>query len=96
MTSLRLSSASYCGGGRFRVAGPERGVAMPVFKRVLCPERLRKVPEQFSWIDQRLVRDRHIAYQRPLYQVLALAERRPAQGQPTPLGDLLSGSLEKK
>lgn len=33
---------------------------MPVVKRVLCPERLRKVPEQFSWIDQRLVRDRHI------------------------------------
>ena len=124
---------------------------MPVHKRVLCPERLRKVPEQFSWIDQRLVRDRHIAkvpsqalalylflltvadaqglsyysdpsisqllsldaaalsrarqelsgaaliaYQRPLYQVLALDERRPAQGQPTPLGDLLSGILEKK
>lgn len=124
---------------------------MPVFKRVLCPERLRKVPEQFSWIDQRLVRDRHIAkvssqalalylflltvadaqglsyysdpsisqllsldaaalsrarrelagaaliaYQRPLYQVLALGERRPAQGQPTALSDLLSGILEKK
>lgn len=30
-------------------------------KRVLCPQRLRKVPEQFSWIDHRLVRDRHIA-----------------------------------
>jgi hypothetical protein len=29
-------------------------------KRVLRPERLRRVPEQFSWIDQRLVRDRHI------------------------------------
>lgn len=29
-------------------------------KRVLCPARLRKMPEQFSWIDQRLVRDRHI------------------------------------
>ena len=33
---------------------------MPMMKRVLCPARLRKVPEQFSWIDQRLVRDRHI------------------------------------
>ena len=33
---------------------------MPMVKRVLCPARLRKVPEQFSWIDQRLVRDRHI------------------------------------
>ena len=30
-------------------------------KRVLCPQRLRKVPEQFSWVDHRLVRDRHIA-----------------------------------
>lgn len=30
-------------------------------KRVLCPQRLRKVPPQFSWIDHRLVRERHIA-----------------------------------
>ena len=29
-------------------------------KRVLCPERLRHVPHRFSWIDQRLVRDRHL------------------------------------
>jgi hypothetical protein len=29
-------------------------------KRVLRPERLRRVPAQFSWIDQRLVRDGHI------------------------------------
>ena len=34
---------------------------MAVIKRVLCPEQLRRVPEQFSWIDHRLVRDRHIA-----------------------------------
>jgi len=34
---------------------------MPVFKSVLCPEQLRHVPPQFSWIDHRLVRDRHIA-----------------------------------
>jgi hypothetical protein len=33
---------------------------MPVIKRVLCRERLRQVPSQFSWIDHRLVRDRHI------------------------------------
>jgi hypothetical protein len=26
-----------------------------------CPERLRHVPHQFSWIDQRRVRDDHIA-----------------------------------
>ena len=28
---------------------------MKTFKRVLRPERLRQVPEQFSWIDQTLV-----------------------------------------
>ena len=33
---------------------------MAVIKRVLCPQRLRQVPRQFSWIDHRLVRDRHI------------------------------------
>src|SRR5580700_9771395 len=32
-----------------------------ITKRVLCPERLRHVPHRFSWIDQRLVRDGHIA-----------------------------------
>ena len=34
---------------------------MALVKRVLCPQRLRQVPPQFSWIDHRLVRDRHIA-----------------------------------
>ena len=29
-------------------------------KRVLVPQRLRRIPAQFSWLDQRLVRDRHI------------------------------------
>lgn len=29
-------------------------------KRILCPDRLRRPPRQFSWIDQRLVRDKHI------------------------------------
>jgi hypothetical protein len=33
---------------------------MAVIKRVLCPQLLRKVPSQFSWIDHRLVRDRHV------------------------------------
>ena len=33
---------------------------MAVIKRVLCPQKLRRVPQQFSWIDHRLVRDRHI------------------------------------
>lgn len=29
-------------------------------KRVLVAERVRRIPAQFSWIDHRLVRDRHI------------------------------------
>jgi hypothetical protein len=29
-------------------------------KRVVCRERVREVPEQFSWVDQRLVRHDHI------------------------------------
>ena len=39
-------------------------------KPVLCPQRLRHVPRQFSWIDQRLVRDRHIQGRSP--EALAL------------------------
>jgi hypothetical protein len=34
---------------------------MAILKRLLCPARARRVPEQFSWLDHRLVRDRHIA-----------------------------------
>lgn len=29
-------------------------------KRLLRPERVRRVPRQFSWIDPRLVRDGHV------------------------------------
>lgn len=29
-------------------------------KRVLCPARVRRIPRQFSWVDQRLVRDERI------------------------------------
>ena len=29
-------------------------------KRLLCPRRRRRIPAQFSWVDHRLVRDRHI------------------------------------
>jgi len=29
-------------------------------KRLLVPSRVRRIPAQFSWIDQRLVRDHHI------------------------------------
>jgi len=39
-------------------------------KPILCPERLRHVPRQFSWIDQRLVRDGHIRNRSP--EALAL------------------------
>jgi hypothetical protein len=34
-------------------------------KPILCPERLRHLPAQFSWIDQRLVRHRHIQGRSP-------------------------------
>ena len=29
-------------------------------KRLLVPSRVRQIPRQFSWIDQRLVRDHHM------------------------------------
>lgn len=31
-----------------------------VAKRILCSERLRRVPHRFSWLDHRLVRDNHL------------------------------------
>ena len=43
-------------------------------KKILRPERLRSVPTQFSWIDQRLVRDNYLRHGQPaawaLYLVL--------------------------
>lgn len=43
-------------------------------KKILRPERLRQVPAQFSWIDQRLVRENFLRYGEPaawaLYLVL--------------------------
>jgi hypothetical protein len=35
---------------------------MVTIKRVLVRERVRQIPAQFSWLDQRLVRDRHIEH----------------------------------
>lgn len=122
-----------------------------VQKRLICPRRLRRVPEQFSWIDQRLVRDRHIgrvshtalalylflltvadaqglsyysdtpiqsalhmdadrlqrarrelldadliAYQKPLYQILALDSPRTPLQQALSIGDILRDIPEKK
>lgn len=29
-------------------------------KHILCPERVRRVPAHFSWIDHRLVRDHYL------------------------------------
>lgn len=29
-------------------------------KRILCQERVRRVPPHFSWVDHRLVRDHHL------------------------------------
>ena len=31
-------------------------------KRLLVPSRVRRVPRQFSWVDQRLVRDHHLEH----------------------------------
>jgi len=31
-----------------------------ISKTPILKNRIRKVPKQFSWVDQRLVRDRHI------------------------------------
>lgn len=41
-------------------------------KRVLRPERLRQVPAQFSWIDQRLVRENFLRRAEPMAWALYL------------------------
>jgi hypothetical protein len=33
---------------------------MKIEKHLLCPERVRRVPPHFSWVDHRLVRDHHL------------------------------------
>ena len=33
-----------------------------VEKRLLCPNRRRRTPEQFSWLDHRLVRERRLEH----------------------------------
>lgn len=47
---------------------------MMIQKKVLRPERLRAVPAQFSWVDQRLVRENFLRHAEPtawaLYLVL--------------------------
>jgi len=34
---------------------------MKIEKHLLCPERVRRVPSHFSWVDHRLVRDHYLA-----------------------------------
>ena len=64
-------------------------------KPLPCPARLRLVPRQFSWIDQRLVRDRHIQGRscRALALYLFLCTVADAQGlsyySDTRLGEIL-------
>ena len=45
-------------------------------KKILRPERLRQVPAQFSWVDQRLVRENFLRHGEPaawaLYLVLVI------------------------
>ena len=47
---------------------------MMINKQILRPERLRHVPPQFSWVDQRLVRENFLRHAEPaawaLYLVL--------------------------
>jgi len=47
---------------------------MKIEKRILCPQRLRRTPESFGWVDHRLVRDGHVrraqAHAWALYLVL--------------------------
>ena len=50
-------------------------------KRVLCPERLRQVPAQFSWVDHRLVREHHIDRCTPTAAALYLFLVTVADGQ---------------
>jgi len=43
-----------------------------VEKRILCPDRVRRVPRQFSWVDHRLVRDKHLCGLSPQAHALYL------------------------
>ena len=41
-----------------------------VHKELLCPERIRRIPKSFSWVDHRIVRDGYVKRCSP--QALAL------------------------
>jgi hypothetical protein len=55
MTLSAVPTGCYNSGKTFWVGG--RTVA---HKRVILPERVRQVPQHFSWVDHRLVREGHI------------------------------------
>lgn len=65
---------------------------MKIKKRLLYPERLRRIPGQFSWIDQRVVRDRYLQHcdHAALALYLVLVTVADAQG----LSYYSDGSLE--
>ena len=56
-------------------------------KRLLRPERRRAVPNRFSWVDHRLVRERHL--ERCTSEALARASIREDRG-PRRLAELLA------
>jgi len=41
------------------MSSQQKEAVMP-HKFPICPDRIRTIPEQFSWVDHRLVRDHHI------------------------------------
>ena len=67
-------------------------------KTLLCPERVRLVPRQVSWIDHRLVRNRHICGRSPrsLALYLFLYTVADAQGMSYYSDPSLSGLLSFK
>jgi hypothetical protein len=67
-------------------------------KPLLCPERVRLVPRQFSWVDHRLVRDRYICARSPrsLALYLFLCTVADAQGMSYYSDASLSGLLSFK
>ena len=70
-------------------------------KHLLCPERVRRVPPHFSWIDHRLIRDQHLrradAKAWALYLVLVTVgdERGLSYYSDASLGRLLSLSPDE-
>jgi hypothetical protein len=43
-----------------------------ILKRILRPDRLRQIPESFSWVDHRLVREQYLQGQEPATWALYL------------------------